>query len=151
MSVSVQVFDPAMCCSTGICGASVDPQLIRFAADLEWLQQSGVSIARFNLAQQPKAFAESTEAKLALESKGESALPLIVVDGVVKSSGIYPSREQLAEWTRLATTPPLFSDAASELVAMDAPAPEVAPKASSGGCCGSNTSDSRPKKPKCCC
>jgi hypothetical protein len=35
---SIRVFDPAMCCSTGICGPSVDPQLVRFAADLDWLK-----------------------------------------------------------------------------------------------------------------
>ena len=39
---SIQVFDPAMCCSTGICGPSVDPQLVRFAADLAWLKSQGV-------------------------------------------------------------------------------------------------------------
>lgn len=125
MSVTVQVFDPAMCCSTGICGPSVDPQLTRFAADLEWLGESGVSVARFNLAQQPKAFAESAAAKRALESKGESALPLILVDGVVKSSGVYPLREQLAEWTGVAAKP---------------------------SCCtGSKAPSGEAKKSKCCC
>lgn len=27
----IQVLDPAMCCSTGVCGPTVDPALIRFA------------------------------------------------------------------------------------------------------------------------
>jgi Arsenical resistance operon protein ArsD len=35
---TVRVFDPAMCCSTGICGPSIDPQLVRFAADLDCLK-----------------------------------------------------------------------------------------------------------------
>ena len=43
---SVEVFDPAMCCSTGVCGPSVDPALARFAADLEWLAGQGVAVAR---------------------------------------------------------------------------------------------------------
>jgi hypothetical protein len=73
MSITIQVFDPAMCCSTGICGPSVDPQLIRFAADLEWLQGSGISVERFNLAQQPKAFVDNAAAKQALDTKGEAA------------------------------------------------------------------------------
>jgi hypothetical protein len=29
----LDVFDPAMCCSTGVCGPEVDPQLVQFAAD----------------------------------------------------------------------------------------------------------------------
>lgn len=53
--IAVRVFDPAMCCSTGICGPSVDPQLVRFAADLDWLKGQGVSVERFNLSQQPGA------------------------------------------------------------------------------------------------
>ena len=52
---AVRVFDPAMCCSTGICGPSVDPELVRFAADLDWLKSQGVSVERFNLSQQPAA------------------------------------------------------------------------------------------------
>ena len=101
MSVSVQVFDPAMCCSTGICGPAVEPHLIQFAADLDWLKGNGVRVERFNLAQQPKAFVENPLAKQALESKGEAALPLLVVDGTVRSAGTYPSRQQLAEWAQV--------------------------------------------------
>jgi hypothetical protein len=67
-----RVFDPAMCCSTGICGPSVDPQLARFAADLDWLKSQGVTVERFNLSQQPAAFAEDAAVKAALETKGEA-------------------------------------------------------------------------------
>jgi len=35
---TVTVYDPAMCCSTGICGAEVDQKLVDFAADLDWLK-----------------------------------------------------------------------------------------------------------------
>lgn len=132
MSVTVQVFDPAMCCSTGICGPSVDPQLVRFAADLEWLGANGVTVQRFNLAQQPQAFVENALAKQALETdNGSAALPLVVVNGTEKSRGTYPTREQLAEWTGLPAPTSSFSGA--------------------GGCCGSKASDSTPKKSKCCC
>ncbi len=57
MSVTIRVFDPPMCCSTGVCGPSVDPELVRFAADVDWLEKQGVKVERFNLAQQPGAFA----------------------------------------------------------------------------------------------
>lgn len=55
----LQVFDPAMCCSTGVCGPHVDPQLPRFSADLEWLGTQGVEVERYNLAQQPRVFVAS--------------------------------------------------------------------------------------------
>ena len=51
----IQVFDPAMCCSTGVCGPDVDPDLVQFAADLDWLKTQGVIIQRHNRAQKPAA------------------------------------------------------------------------------------------------
>ena len=64
--MDVRVFDPAMCCSTGVCGPSVDPQLARFSADLDWLKSQGVAVSRFNLAQQPGAFVDDADAKSTL-------------------------------------------------------------------------------------
>jgi AhpD family alkylhydroperoxidase len=118
---AVRVFDPAMCCSTGVCGPSVDPQLARFAADLDWLKSQGVAVERFNLSQQPAAFADDAAVKTALETKGEAGLPLVKVNGVVKSSGTYPSRDELAAWAGVgAPTASLFTEAVAELVAIGA-------------------------------
>jgi hypothetical protein len=94
----IEVFDPAMCCDTGICGPAVDPKLVRFAADLDWLKSQGVAVERFNLSQQPGAFAADGSVKGALESKGIEALPLVKANGEVKSTGRYPAREELAAW-----------------------------------------------------
>jgi AhpD family alkylhydroperoxidase len=118
---TVHVFDPAMCCSTGVCGPSVDPQLARFSADLGWLASQGVAVERFNLAQQPGAFVADDTVKGVLESKGEAGLPLVKVNGEVKSSGDYPSREQLAAWAGVGTpAASLYTDAVAELVAIGA-------------------------------
>lgn len=95
---AVRVFDPAMCCSSGVCGPSVDPQLARFSADLDWLKTQGVSVERFNLAQQPAAFAADLTVRSALETKGEAGLPVVQVNGEIKSSGVYPSRADLSAW-----------------------------------------------------
>lgn len=95
MSVTIRVFDPAMCCSTGVCGPSVDPELARFAADVDWLEKQGVRVERFNLAQQPAAFAETAVVKEAL-ARGTDVLPLVLVDERIAIEGTYPSRETLA-------------------------------------------------------
>lgn len=92
----MQVFDPAMCCSTGVCGPTVDPTLPRFAADLEWLKGKGVEVERFNLAQQLAAFSATPMVKQALNSRGTKSLPMILVDGEVRASGGYPNRAELA-------------------------------------------------------
>ena len=93
---TIQVFDPPMCCSTGVCGPGVDPALARFAADLEWLRGQGNAVERFNLAQQPGAFTANAAVKAALAQSGTRCLPLIVIDGWIVSSGTYPERETLA-------------------------------------------------------
>lgn len=95
MSVTIRVFDPAMCCSTGVCGPSIDPELARFAADLDWLKQHGVTVERYNLAQQPAAFAQTPAVKEAL-ARGTEVLPLILVGDRIAVEGGYPSRDTLA-------------------------------------------------------
>jgi 2-polyprenyl-3-methyl-5-hydroxy-6-metoxy-1,4-benzoquinol methylase len=99
---TVAVFDPAMCCSTGVCGPSVDPALTRVAADLDWLRGHGVAVARHNLAQEPAAFAASAPVRDALAAHGPAALPLVLADGAIVASGAYPTRAALA---RLAGVP----------------------------------------------
>ena len=93
--VVLRVFDPPMCCSTGVCGPKVNPALARFAADLNWLKSQGVRVERFNLVQQPDAFAKDSVVEQMLTKVGAECLPLILVDGRVVSQGAYPSREEL--------------------------------------------------------
>jgi hypothetical protein len=95
---TIQVFDPALCCSSGICGADVDQSLVNFSADLAWAKQNGVQIERFNLAQQPMAFVENTMVNSFLERSGQGALPLILVDGEIALAGRYPTRAELSRW-----------------------------------------------------
>lgn len=142
MSLSIVVFDPAMCCSTGVCGPSVDPQLPRFAADLDWVKSQGVSVERFNLSQQPAAFAGDEAVRRVLERHGEAGLPLVKVDGEVKCSGRYPSREELAGWAGVAMADPGLASA---------PAVEAAPPAKSTGCCGATKAETSAGKKSGCC
>lgn len=95
---TIQVFDPALCCSTGVCGVDLDPALVSFSADVAWAKQNGAQIERFNLAQQPMAFAENAVVKGFLERSGEAALPLVLIDGEVALAGRYPNRGELARW-----------------------------------------------------
>lgn len=92
----LRVFDPPMCCSTGVCGPAIDPELARFSGDLEWLRGQGVEVQRFNLAQQPGAFVEHAPVRGALQARGNDALPLVMVDDRIAAEGTYPSREVLA-------------------------------------------------------
>ena len=120
----IKVFDPAMCCSTGVCGVDVDQQLVTFAADLGWAKQQGARIERFNLSQQPMLFVNTPAAKAFLDRSGQDALPLVLVDGEVALAGRYPQRAELARWLGIAPEAP---------AAVPAPAPgRCGPRT---GCC----------------
>lgn len=93
----LDVFDPPMCCSSGVCGPSVDPLLAAFAADVDWLVSQGVSVTRYNLAQDPQAFVAHPLVKDMLHREGNACLPLLIVNGEIVSRGVYPRRDELAQ------------------------------------------------------
>ena len=100
MSV-IQVFDPALCCASGVCGTEVEQRLVSFAADVAWVRSQGVAIERFNLAQQPMQFAETPAVSAFLTHAGEEGLPLVLVDGQVVLTGRCPGRAELARYAGL--------------------------------------------------
>ena len=132
----LEVFDPAMCCSTGVCGTDVDPTLARFAADVDWLAARGVTVERATLAQEPGKFVTNLPVRAALEALGTGALPAIVVDGTLRSTGVYPDRAQIAAWAGLDTGSSTPTPGAEIPVGVTPLPLTAAPAAASGGCCG---------------
>jgi len=97
MARRVEVFDPPMCCSSGVCGPKVlDSRLLQFSATLDWLRGQGVQVERYNPSQQYEAFIGNATVVNAVNTQGTECLPLILVDGQIVSYGGYPSREELA-------------------------------------------------------
>lgn len=92
---AITVFDPAMCCTSGVCGPSPDQKLSTFSADLQFLETQGHHVVRHNLAQEPGVFASTMVVKALLESHKNDALPIILKDGELISYGNYPSRDEL--------------------------------------------------------
>ena len=93
--MQVQVFDPEMCCASGVCGPAPDPALIGFQQVVERLKAEGEDVQRYQLSQQPQAFVGMPQVYQLLLQRGASALPVVTVDGQVVSVGAYPSYAQL--------------------------------------------------------
>jgi len=93
----ITVYDPPMCCSSGVCGPDADETLVQFAAQLEWAGKNGVSVKRFNLGHDPGEFATNETVRALLESEGMSCLPLVIADNEVLTKGSYPSAQQLRD------------------------------------------------------
>ena len=93
----IQIFEPAMCCSTGLCGVGVDPELLRISAVLNTLENNGVKVDRFNLTSAPQEFINNKAVNNIIKSEGVEALPLVVLDGEIVMTGRYPSNEEFVK------------------------------------------------------
>ncbi|MFB6469055.1 arsenite efflux transporter metallochaperone ArsD [Cytobacillus sp. Hz8] len=94
----VEIFDPAMCCSTGVCGPSVDPELTRVASAVFSLEKKGFNIKRYQLTSHPDKFAENIEISRVLNEKGPDALPVVLLNDKVVKVGSYPTNDEFAMW-----------------------------------------------------
>lgn len=121
---TIRVYEPALCCNTGVCGPDVDESLVTFTADLGALKDLGIDIERHNLANDPTAFATDETVRAFLQVAGSDGLPLTLVDGVTVMTGSYPAREQLLK----------FAGVDTEVV--PAGVTMLGEAESSGSCCG---------------
>lgn len=100
----VAIYDPAMCCDTGVCGPVVDPVLTELASAVHTLKKKGISVERFNLTNDPQAFVDNVTVNSLLFEKGAEVLPLVLVDGELAKTGEYPTATELADWYGIAET-----------------------------------------------
>lgn len=93
----LKIYDPAMCCSSGVCGPSINPALARFAGTVDALVRQGtVKIERYNLSQQPQAFVDNSKVKSLLAEGGIEHLPYIFANDELVFQARYPERDELA-------------------------------------------------------
>jgi disulfide oxidoreductase YuzD len=95
MIKTLTIYDPAMCCSSGVCGPDVDTELVQLANFLKNLNESAVNVERYNLSQEPAQYTSGIVAEK-LKEKGTDALPLVLIDGEVISEGRYPEISSLS-------------------------------------------------------
>lgn len=95
---NIEIFDPAMCCETGVCGPSIDTELIRIATAINSLKEQGIIITRHGLSNDPQAFVTNQVISDILNEEGAEVLPITLVDGEVAKKREYPTNAELAEW-----------------------------------------------------
>lgn len=91
----MSIYEPAMCCDTGICGVSVDPELLRISTVLNALKKNGIAIDRFNLNSAPMAFVNNKVINNFINEKGVDGLPAVMLDDEIIITGRYPSNEEI--------------------------------------------------------
>lgn len=114
------IYEPAMCCDSGLCGVGVDPELLRISTVLGALKKNGIEIKRFNLTSSPQEFVKNTEINALMMEEGVEILPVTVLDGRIVKTAKYPTNDELATMLGI-------------------PANTLGQKRSQGGCgCGSS-------------
>jgi len=90
-TADVEIFDPPMCCPTGICGPTIDQALLDLNEMVMALQSQGVSVARYQMTSHPNAFLGNAEVMKLVREQQMAALPITVVRGKVVKTKTYPS------------------------------------------------------------
>lgn len=96
--IKMEIFEPAMCCSTGVCGPSVNPQLLRITTVVNNLKKKGIIIQRYNLNNNPKEFVANKEINKLIKSNGIEILPITVLEGEIVQTKNYPTNEEIAKY-----------------------------------------------------
>jgi hypothetical protein len=94
-TVEVEIFDPPMCCPTGMCGPTIDQTLLDLSEMLMTLEAKGISVARYQMASHPNAFLSNAEVMKIVREQQMAALPIVVVRGKVVKVGSYPTQAEI--------------------------------------------------------
>jgi hypothetical protein len=105
LSGSIEVYDPPMCCSTGVCGPAADSALLTVSRDLRWLEKQGVTVQRHGLSQEPAAFVAQPKIAGLMQAFGDRALPATLVNDEIISYGHYSSRDEIVAALRANANP----------------------------------------------
>ena len=93
----MKIFEPAMCCPTGLCGVGIDPELLRISTVLDTLKKHGIIVDRYNLNSAPAEFIKDKTINAYINEKGTEGLPAVMVDGQIVITGRYPTNEEFTK------------------------------------------------------
>lgn len=116
------IYEPALCCETGLCGVNVDPELLRISTALNTLKNEGVVIERYNLNNAPMEFVKSSIVNQYVNEKDVDGLPVVTVDGEIVLAGRYPANDEI-------------------LTLLDLPAELLLPKGAASCCCDTDCTE----------
>lgn len=93
--IDVEMFDPPMCCPTGLCGPTLDQTLLDVSEMIVSLQRENLRVERYQMTSHPNAFLANAEVMKLVREKEMAALPIIVVNGKVIKTGAYPTLAEI--------------------------------------------------------
>jgi hypothetical protein len=92
---AVELFDPPMCCPTGLCGPTLDQTLLDVNEMILALRAEGIGVERYQLTSHPQAFLTNADVMRLVREQQMAALPIAVVRGQVVKVGAYPTLAEI--------------------------------------------------------
>jgi hypothetical protein len=101
MKNKIVIYDPPMCCSSGLCGPNPDQTLIDLQTSITELQKTGVEVERYIITQSPEKFKENPEIIKLIQEHDLKILPVTTLSGKVTKTGSYPTKAEFATWLKV--------------------------------------------------
>ena len=98
MNTKIIIYDPPMCCSTGVCGPNPDQSLISLQDTIKKVKEMGAEVERYLITQSPQKFKENPEVIKLIQEKQLKALPITTCDGKIVKTGAYPTLEEFKKF-----------------------------------------------------
>jgi len=93
----IEIFDPPMCCPTGMCGPTLDQTLLDVDEMIRQLEKDGRRVQRYQMMSDPQAFMHNAEVMALVRERPMDALPITVVGGQLIKTGAYPKVTEVRE------------------------------------------------------
>jgi hypothetical protein len=94
--MKLEIFEPALCCASGVCGPNPDKALIELQNLLQIAAKAGIKVSRYAINQAAVAFVSNATVKQFIRTEGPGKLPLTLLDGIIIKQEEYPTLEELA-------------------------------------------------------
>jgi hypothetical protein len=94
-SVIIAIYDPPMCCPTGLCGPALDETLLSVNEMMLTLQDAGVTFKRYQMTSHPQAFLSHAAVMKLVQKEQMAALPITTVNDRIVKVGAYPTLEEM--------------------------------------------------------
>ncbi|MCC5926900.1 MAG: arsenite efflux transporter metallochaperone ArsD [Bacteroidetes bacterium] len=95
--MKIEIFEPNLCCSTGVCGPTPDKDLVNLQEMVQTAKKAGYTIQRYAINQQPLAFTSNDVIRQYIRENGTNNFPVTLIDGEIIKEKAYPSWTELSE------------------------------------------------------
>lgn len=102
MNKKIRIYERGMCCPTGLCGPSIDPEIMRITTAISTLEKNDIDIKRFNLTSNPDEFINNKIINNLLIKEGEEVFPITLINNEIVKKRYYPTNQELTNWTKMA-------------------------------------------------